>query len=167
MNNKPRRKRSLFAVGTIIVVGILIFTVSVLTEMKNYDELLDADTMNVYSRGSFLGTFVEPQEIMDTYNGSVGVGVIDISDLGLKKTDFIELYTLEFVKNDAVISTIEMLQLQLNEESYKQIAADYFREFDCTYVIMQEDGHFFVFGQQFYNNLSRLLEHTEEDVAGS
>ena len=157
MKNILQRKHLLFVVCTIIVFVLLIVTISIITRMKNYNELLGANAMNVYSGGSFLGTFTEPQDIMDTYNGIVGVGVIDISELALKKTDFIELYTLEFVKNDKVISTIEMLTPQLNDGFNEQIVADYFREFNGKYVVMHEDGYFFVFGQQFYNDLSRIF----------
>ena len=160
MKTKFYQKRPLFVVGALVVVSILVASISTLTEMKNYDELLDTDTMNVYSGGSFLGSFTEPQELMDTYSGSVGVGVIDLSDIGLKKTDFIELYTLEFIKNDDVISKIEMLTLQTDNGFDEQKVAGYLREFDGKYVVMHENGHFFVFGQQFYNNLSRIFNST-------
>ena len=158
MKTKFYQKRPLFVVGALVVVSILVASISTLTEMKNYDELLDTDTMNVYSGGSFLGSFTEPQELMDTYSGSVGVGVIDLSDIGLKKTDFIELYTLEFIKNDDVISKIEMLTLRSGNGFNEQKVVDYFREFDGNYVVMHEDGYFFIFGQQFYSNLSRIFD---------
>lgn len=124
--------------------------------MKNYSELLGADAMNVYHNGAFVETIPEPPDIIATYNGIVGVGVIDISKLGLKKSDFIELYTLEFVKNNKAISTIEMLALQLND-GMKERTVSNFRKFNGESVVMYEDGYYFIFGQKFYDDLSGLL----------
>lgn len=151
------RKHYLFVVCTIVVFILLMMSISELTKMKNYNNILDADVMNVYSDGVILESFTEPQDIMDTYNGIVGIGVIDISELGLKKTDFIEVYRLEFEKDGKEISSIKMLTPQMETEFNKQIGEDYFRKFNGKYVVMYEAGHYFEFGQKFYDNLARLI----------
>lgn len=154
MKNNPRRKRSLLIVSVILLIVIINY---LNPRMKGYNELLEADAMNVYSNGSLVGTFEEPQDILDTFNGTiVGVGVIDISRLNLKKSDFKELYTIEFVKNNKPISTIEMLVPKLKDESTERAMRE-FRKFNGEYVIMREDGYYFVFGQRFYDNLSGIL----------
>lgn len=91
------------------------------------------------------------------YNRIVGVGVIDISDLGLKKNDFVELYRLEFEKGGKKISSIAMLTPNAEANFDERIFADHFREFNSDYVVMYEDGYFFEFGQKFYDDLSKLL----------
>ena len=124
--------------------------------MKGYNVLLEADTMNVYSNGSLVGTFAEPRDILHTFNETiVGVGVVDISRIDLRKSDFKELYTLEFVKNNEVISTIEMLVPKKDKLTERTVSS--FRTFNGEYVIMQEDGYYFTFGQRFYDNLSGIL----------
>ncbi|MEG2915639.1 MAG: hypothetical protein RR839_04270 [Oscillospiraceae bacterium] len=125
--------------------------------MKNYDQLLDADIMNVYSDNSLVLAFKTPRDIMEVYRDTtIGVGVIDLSQLGIKKSDLTELYTLEFIKNNKVISTIEMLIPQYADEIDKTII-EHFRKFNEKYVIMHENTHYFIFGEQFYDNLSELL----------
>ena len=149
------RKRPLLIASVILLIAIISYFNP---RMKGYNELLDADAMNVFSNGSLIGTFAEPQDILDTYQGTiVGVGVIDISRLGLKKSDFEELYTIGFVKNNKVISTIEMLVPQLKDESTERKVAENCREFNGEYVVMHEDGYYFTFGQRFYDNLSGIL----------
>lgn len=98
MKNPFRHKRALFITCIIIAAVFLMPIISSLIDMKPYNELLDADAMNVYSNGSYIGTFADPKNIMDTFNGAVGVGVVDLSQISLKRADLTELYTLEFIK---------------------------------------------------------------------
>lgn len=155
MKNTHRRKRPLLIASVILLIAIINY---LNPRMKGYNELLDADTMNVYSNGSLIGTFAEPQDILHTFEGTaVGVAVIDISQLGLKKSDCKELYTIEFVKNSKVISSIEILVPQPKDESTERKVAGNCREFNGEYVVMHEDGYYFTFGQRFYDNLSGIL----------
>lgn len=148
------RKRPLLIASVILLIAIINY----LNPRMGYDELLDANTMNVYSNGSLIGTFAEPQDILHTFEGTaVGVAVIDISQLGLKKSDCKELYTIEFVKNSKVISSIEILVPQPKDESTERKVAENCREFNGEYVVMHEDGCYFIFGQRFYDNLSGIL----------
>lgn len=91
MKKIPRRKRPLLVASAILLIAIIIYCNP---RMKGYNVLLEADTMNVYSDGSLVGTFAEPRDILHTFNETiVGVGVVDISRIDLRKSDFKELYT--------------------------------------------------------------------------
>ncbi len=156
MKNPFRHKRALFIACIIIAAVFLMPIISGLIDMKPYNELLDADAMNVYNNGSYIGTFADPKNIMDTFNGAVGVGVVDLSQISLKRVDLAELYTLEFIKKGRLISTIEILAVRSNDKLTEEVTGS-FRKFNGKYVVMLEKGYYFIFGQRFYDNLSRLL----------
>ena len=152
MKNPFRHKRALFIAYIIIAAVFLMPIISSLIDMKPYNELLDADAMN----DSYIGTFADPKNIMDTFNGAVGVGVVDLSQISLKRVDLAELYTLEFIKKGRLISTIEILAVRSNDKLTEEVTGS-FRKFNSKYVVMHEKGYYFIFGQRFYDNLSRLL----------
>lgn len=93
---------------------------------------------------------------MDTFNGAVDVGVVDLSQISLKRVDLAELYTLEFIKKGRLISTIEILAVRSNDKLTEEVTGS-FRKFNGKYVVMLEKGYYFIFGQGFYDNLSKLL----------
>lgn len=152
-----KRKKLLFIAGVVVVLALLAVIKDSVSGMKEYDELLVAEVMNVYDGDSLICSFPNPQQIMDTYNGSVGVGVVDISQHGLNKSDLEKLYTFEFVKNSKTIGSIEMFALRESDEIDEQSATDVFRKYNGKYVVMHETGNYFLFGERFYDCLSELI----------
>ena len=159
----PRAKKSILAATIIILLVLISFTMSSLFSLKNYNILLNADTMEVYSNGALITTVNEPGYMMDTFKGSVGVGVVDSSELGVSRIGMLELYRLEFIKDDKTISVIKLYTPKNPDDVDERILADIWMEFEGNYVIMNENGNYFLFGEIFFSELAKVLNGSIND----
>ena len=146
-----KRKHTLLFLGAAVLILLVSLTVSHGTEMKNYDCLLSANRMNLYDGDSFIASSSTPADILDTHNGIVGVGSVNLSYWERKKVGLSELYRLEFMEDNEKISTIKILA-STSENDF-----DFWRKLNGNDVILYEDGRYFIFGQDFFDRLSELL----------
>ncbi len=151
--------------GKILITLLVIFLLIVITEpmfsLKNYTDLLDADTLSIYSNNELVSTINNPAYMMDTFKGIVGVGLTDTSQLGISRISMTELYRLEFAKDGKIISNIKILtpKTQKSIDKINQSGSNsYWREFEGHYVIMTENFQYFLFGADFFTNLSEALK---------
>lgn len=152
-----KRQRHLFMVVGAVFFVLFAANKVVNSGMKNYNELLDADVMNVYDEASLVCSLSNVPDILDTYHGVVGVGVFDITLLDLKSSDLMKRYTLEFLENDKVISSIAVFALEDCGEKGEGSVKDYFRKFNGEYVVLYEKNCYFVFGQSFFDRMSEFF----------
>ena len=146
-----KQKPMLLFLGVAVLVLLVLFTVSHVTKMKNYDCLLSADRMDIYDGDTLICSSSTPADILDTDNDIVGVGVVDLSYWERKKAGLSELYRLEFIEDNEKISTIKILASTSANQS------DFWRKLCGNDVILYEDGHYFIFGQDFFDRLSELI----------
>ena len=129
--------------------------------LKNYDVLLDADTLNIYSNNKLVTTVNNPVYMLDTYKDIVGVYVTNTLSLGISRIRMSELYRLEFIKDGKTISSIKIL-IPKNQKAIDKIVQSgsngYWMELDNHYVIMTENYEYFAFGADFFQNLSEILK---------
>lgn len=164
MNHKLTLKKIIILFTIIILLVLISFTMSSLFNMKNYNILLNTDTMKVYSKDTLITVVNEPGYMMDTFNGSVGVGIVDSSMLGVSKFGMLELYKLEFIKDDKIISVIRIFTPKNPNDFDNHILEGYWMKFEDNYVIMNENNHYFLFGEGFFNELTKVLNgSTKED----
>lgn len=159
---KGNYMRKYFSHGTkkkIAIVALAIIILCLLTsffEDRNYTLLLDADAMNVYSGADLITTIDEPGYLIDTFQGSVGIGVVDLGQLGVRRFQMRELYKLEFIKNDKAISTITLLTPK-NPDKVEKEKLEAWGELQGYYVVMYERFDYFRFGKNFYSALEKVL----------
>ena len=153
----PRSKKNILAVNILSLLVLISFILSSLFSLKNYNLLLNADTMKVYSNGILITAVNEPGYMMDTFNGSVGVGVVDSSELGVSRFGMSELFRLEFIKDDKTISIIKLFTPKTLDDVDKHTLADIWMEFEGNYVIMNENGNYFLFGEVFFSELAKVF----------
>lgn len=149
----------------ILIILLAFFLLILITKpmfsLKNYNALLDADTLSIYSNNKLVTTVNNPAYMMDTFKDIVGVGLTNTSQLGTSRISMTELYRLEFVKDGKIISTIKILtpKTQKAIDRVNQSGSNsYWREFDDHYVIMTENFQYFLFGADFFKNLSEILK---------
>lgn len=145
---------------TLILLILLGFMLQPMFTLKNYDLLLGADTLRIYSQNELIATVDHPADILDTFNGGVGVGVTDVSNLGIHKTNMKELYRLEFLKSGKVLSAIKIMTPK-NQKAIEQIkkrnCGDTWQVFDGQSIILAENHQYFLFGDAFFQKLSEIL----------
>lgn len=148
-------------------VSTLVYITQPFYSLKNYDILLHADTLRIYSGDTLITSVDKPAFMMDTLENTVGIGVTDTSELGIRRKEMQELYRLEFSKNGKVISNIKVLtprnQEAINEIYQRSLHNEwYWRELDGHYVVMNENFQYFFFGADFYENLSEVLHESAD-----
>lgn len=155
--SSQRAKKNIQAVTILSLLVLISFIMSSLFSLKNYNILLNADTMKVYSNGILITSVNEPRYMMDTFNGSVGVGVVDSSELGVSRFGMSELLRLKFIKDDKTISVIKLFAPKNPDDIDKHTLADIWMEFEGNYVIMNENGNYFLFGDDFFSELAKVF----------
>lgn len=147
----------------ITILLVVIFIVVPMFSRKNYGILLDADILRIYSNNTLIATVDNPGYLVDVYNGSIGVGWIDTSSLGISRINMTEIYRLEFVKDGKIITNIKVLTPRNQEAIYRieqRNIKNVWRELDGHYVVMTENFHYFSFGSDFFENLSKVLNQS-------
>lgn len=160
--NSPRAKKNIGIFTIIILLVLISLTMNSIFGLKNYSILLDADTMKVYSNDILTTVVNEPGYMMDTFNGAVGVGVVDSSELGVSRFGMSELYRLDFIKDDKTISVIKLFTPKNFDDIDKHTLSDIWMEFEGNYVTMNENGNYFLFGKDFFSELAKVLNVTTE-----
>lgn len=156
-----RKSKILITLFIIFIIILLIVITKPMFSLKNYTDLLDADTLSIYSNNELVSTINNPAYMMDTFKGIVGVSLTNTSQLGISRISMTELYKLEFVKDGKIISAIKFLTPATQKAIDKINQSDfnsYWREFDGHYVIMTENFQYFLFGADFFENLSEILQ---------
>lgn len=143
-------------IAIVALVIIILSLLNIFLQDRNYTLLLDAEVMNVYSGGRLIATIDEPGYLIDTFNGGVGIGVVDTGQLGVRRFQMRELYKLEFIKNDKTISTITLLTPK-NPDKVEKEKLEAWGELRGYYVVMYERFDYFRFGKNFYSSLEKIL----------
>lgn len=154
---------SIKRVALIIVVIIILAFCSLRTNANiviNYNELLDAEKLEVYIDGSEVCEIVEPGYLMDTYQGIVGLAIVELSELGVRRNNLVELYELRFYNRGEIISNIIVLspesQSVIDKIEERSLGGTW-RKMDGRYVVLYENGQYFLFGEKFFDDLSHAL----------
>lgn len=146
---------------TLLLLIIVIYSTNTMFSLKDYNILLDADTLNIYSNNELVTTVNNPIYMLDAYKGIVGVYVTNTFFLGISRIRMSELYRLEFVKDGKIISNIKILTPK-NQNAIDKIVQSgsngSWRKLDDHYVIMTENYQYFAFGVDFFKNLSKILK---------
>lgn len=144
----------------IVFLIILIFLLQPMFTLKNYDILLDADTLRIYSDDELIATVDNPAAMLDTFQGAVGIGVTDASNLGIHKTSMKEIYRLEFLKSDKILSRIKIMTPK-NQKAIERIkqsnCGHAWQVFHGRSIILTENHQYFLFGDVFFQKLSEIL----------
>jgi len=146
---------------TLLLLIIVIHIIDPMFSLKNYNVLLDADALKIYSNNELVTTVNNPVYMLDMYKDTVGVYVANTLFLGINRIRMSELYRLEFVKDGKTISSIKILTPK-NQKSIDKIAQSgsngNWMKLDGYYVIMTENYQYFAFGADFFKNLSEILK---------
>lgn len=156
MNQSSICKKIIVAVAAVALLLAVSFAVGQIFGMKDYAVLYEADTLNIYSGGQLLKTVAGPANMLDTFQGTLGIGVVDSTSLGVKGVDLTELYALAFLKDGKTISTIQLLTPK-NPQQLGTPATNVWAELEGKAVIMGEKGHYFLFGAEFFSKLEQVL----------
>lgn len=160
-NMKKKITKKTSTTSNIVIFLIVLFTFGYVLDsvfgLKDYSMIMKSDRMNVYQNQSLVGTFEVPAESLEVFDtGSIGIGIISLENYDLKNYDLNTLYTLEFVLDDHIIHEIQMLTPRLDHPEYLMITKEWFN-FDGKPMVLYEHFHYFMFGQQFYDELLDLI----------
>jgi len=154
-----QRERKILSVAIVLIITICFL--SPMFSLKDYNSLLNADTLKIYSNDKLITTVDNPAYMMDTFGDNiVGIYLTDTSKLGINRRSMSELYRLEFLKDGKVISSIKILtpKNQKDIDNINESFGTEWREFDDHFAIMSENFQYFLFGESFFENLSEALK---------
>lgn len=151
-----KHKFKIITAGVFVVILVISFIAG---RDVNYDGLLDADTLNIYENDALVVS-VNPEHMMDTYNGHVGIYLTNTTRLGIGKGHMKELYRLEFLKEGKTISKIKVLTPgtpQAMEKAGQSNLDSEWMKFDDHYIVLYEKQQYFLFGKNFFEHLDSVL----------
>ena len=154
-----QRERKILSVAIVLIITICFL--SPMFSLKDYNSLLNADTLKIYSNDKLITTVDNPAYMMDTFDDNIeGTYLTDTSKLGINRRSMSELYRLEFLKDGKVISSIKILtpKNQKDIDNINESFGTEWREFDDHFAIMSENFQYFLFGESFFENLSEALK---------
>lgn len=151
-------KKKLFVIMIILIICLL----SPMYTLKNYGILLEADELCIYKGSELVTTVKNPAYMLDTFKGTVGIYVVDESDLGINRFNMKELYRLEFLDNNKIISSIKILTPKTKKgiDKINRNNGINWRKINGDYVVLYENTYYFLFGDKFFENLSQILNES-------